>query len=107
MGLFDDLLSQVAGSADAKNLAAKVGLTPEQVERAAIALGQAHPQPGDTVAAAADRTGLPQDALGEIVHQLGGEGALGRFSHLIEAKGGAGIGDMLGGLAGNLFGNRD
>jgi len=58
MGLLDGLLGQVAGNVDIQNLAAKVGLTPDQVEQAVTALGQAHPQPGDTVQTAADQTGL-------------------------------------------------
>jgi len=100
MGLLDGLLGQVAGNVDVQNLAAKVGLTPEQVEQAVTALGQAHPQPGDTVATAADQTGLPQEALEQIVAHIGGEGALGKFAGLLEQQGG-GLGGMLGGLFGD------
>ncbi len=100
MGLLDGLLGQVAGNVDVQNLAAKVGLGPEQVEQAVTALGQAHPQPGDTVATAADQTGLPQDTLQQIVAHIGGEGALGKFAGLLEQNSG-GLGGMLGGLFGN------
>ena len=41
MSIFDELLGQVAQNVDIKNLAAKVGLTPEQVEIAVSALGAA------------------------------------------------------------------
>ncbi len=105
MGILDGLLGQVTGNMDIQNLAAKVGLTPEQVESAVTALGQAHPQPGDTVATAAESTGLPTDKLQDIVAHIGGEGALGKFAGLLgggQSEGG--IGGMLSGMAGNLFG---
>ena len=100
MGLLDGLLGQVAGNVDIQNLAAKVGLSPDQVEQAVTALGAAHPQPGDTVATAADQTGLPQEALQQIVEHIGGEGALGKFAALLgEQQGG------IGGMLGSLFGS--
>src|SRR5690349_17871773 len=74
MSLLDGILNQVAGSATVENLAAKVGLSPEQVEQAVAALGQAHAAPGDTVATAAEQTGIPSDKLQEIVAHIGGEG---------------------------------
>ena len=90
MSLLNGILSQVSDNATVQNLAAKVGLTPEQVEQAVAALGQAHPQPGDTVATAAEQTGLPQDKLQEIVGHIGGEGALGRFASLLQEDGAGG-----------------
>lgn len=94
MSLLNGILSQVSGDATVQNLAAKVGLTPDQVEQAVTALGQAHASEGDTVATAADQTGLPQDKLQEIVGHIGGEGALGQFSSLLQENGGG----ILGGL---------
>lgn len=94
MSLLNGILSQVSGDATVQNLAAKVGLTPDQVEQAVTALGQAHASDGDTVATAADQTGLPQDKLQEIVGHIGGEGALGQFSSLLQENGGG----ILGGL---------
>jgi len=104
MGMLDGLLSQVAENVDVKNLAAKVGLTPEQVESAVTALGQAHTAPGDTVDTAASSTGLPADILHQIVGHIGGEGALGKFAGLLNAQGGDGLLGELGGLASGLFG---
>jgi len=104
MGMLDGLLSQVAENVDVKNLAAKVGLTPEQVESAVTALGQAHAAPGDTVDTAAASTGLPADILQQIVGHIGGEGALGKFAGLLNAQGGDGLLGELGGLASGLFG---
>lgn len=97
MSVLDGLLGQVADNATVQNLAAKVGLQPEQIEQAVAALSQAHPQPGDTVTTAAEATGLPQEKLQEIVSHIGGEGALGRFASLLQQDGEAG-GGILGGL---------
>lgn len=88
MSLLDSILGQVSDNATVQNLAAKVGLTPEQVESAVAALGQAHAQEGDTVQTASAATGLPTDKLNEIVNHIGGEGSLGRFSSLLEGEGG-------------------
>lgn len=106
MSLLDGILSQVNSNVDIKNLAAKVGISPEQAEAAVAALGKAHPQPGSTVDTAAAETGLDSGILGQIVEHIGGENALGQFAGLLGGEGGGGIMDKLGGLAGGLFGNR-
>jgi len=94
MSLLDGILGQLSNNPTVDNLAAKVGLSPEQVEQAVAALGQAHPQPGDTAATAAEQTGLPIDKLQEIIGHIGGEGSLGQFAELLQQDGGG----MLGGL---------
>jgi hypothetical protein len=94
MSLLNGILGQVSETATVQNLAAKVGLSPEQVEQAIAALGQAHAAPGDTVSTAADQTGLPSDKLQEIVGHIGGEGALGRFASLLQQDGGGMLGGM-------------
>jgi hypothetical protein len=104
MGLLDGLLGQVTENVDVKNLAEKVGLTPEQIESAVTALGQAHAAPGDTVATAAESTGLPSDTLQQIVAHIGGEGALGNFAALLGQQGG--VLGQLGGLAEGFFGKK-
>lgn len=101
MSLLDGILSQVTGSASVQGLAAKVGLSPEQVEQAVAALSQAHTAPGDTVATASDQTGLPQDKLQQVMGHLGGEGALGQLAPLLGGAGGEGGG--LGGLLGKFL----
>ena len=63
MSMLDGILGQLSNNPTVENLAAKVGLSPEQVEQAVAALGQAHTAPGDTVATAAGQTGLPTDKL--------------------------------------------
>lgn len=90
MSILNSILGQVSETATVQNLAAKVGLSPEQVEQAVAALGQAHMSEGDTVTTAAEQTGLPQDKLNEIVDHIGGEGALGRFASLLQEDGAAG-----------------
>ena len=94
MSLLDGMLGQLSNNPTVDNLAAKVGLTPEQVEQAVAALGQAHSAPGDTVSTAAQQTGLPQDKLSQIVGHLGGEGALGQFASLLEQNGGGIMGSV-------------
>lgn len=100
MSLLDGILGQVAGNPDIANLAGRIGLTPEQVAAAISALGAAHTQPGDTVAGAAESTGLSPDALQQILGHLGGEGALGNLGALLGGSSGNGLGGMLGGLFG-------
>jgi len=88
MSLLDSILGQVSENTTVQNLAAKVGLTPEQVESAVAALGKAHVEEGDTVQTASESTGLPTDKLNQIVDHIGGEGSLGRFASLVEGEGG-------------------
>ena len=84
MSMLDGLLKQVAGSPDTvADLAQKVGLDPSMVEKAVAALGAAQPQEGDTVELAAEKTGLDAGALGGIMSQLGGEGAVGDLAEKI------------------------
>lgn len=109
MSLLDGLLGQLTGNTTVQNLAARVGMSPEQVESAIASLAQAHAQPTDTVSTAADQSGVPEDKLHEILGQLGGEGALGRLSGMMGAQGGGasgglgGLGGGLGGMLGGLF----
>lgn len=93
MSILDGILSQVAGNANVASLAGKVGLSPQQVEMALAALGQAHQQPGDTVTQASQQTGLPEDKLSQIVGHLGGEGALGSIANTL-AQQGSGLGSI-------------
>ena len=105
MSLLDTVLGQLAGH-DLSGLAGRVGLTPEQVQMALSALHQAHPQPGDTAQVAAQHTGLPVEALQQILGHIGGEGALGQLAGMLGGGGGGsgglgglgGLGGMLGGL---------
>lgn len=107
MSMLDAVLGQLAGQ-DLGGLAGKVGLTPEQVQMALHALGRAQPQPGDTASTAASDTGLPVDAMHQILAQLGGEGGLGQVIGALGGAGGGagggGLGGMLGGLAGMMGG---
>ena len=96
MSIFNSILGQVGGDATIQNLAAKVGLSPEQVEQAVAALGQAHGEEGDTIDTASQATGVSTDKLSEIVQHIGGEGALGRFASLLQEQGGASA--LIGGL---------
>ena len=94
MSILNGLLGQVSDTATIQDLASKVGLSPEQVEQAVAALGQAHAQEGDTVTTAAEQTGLPQNKLQQIVEHIGGEGALGQFASLLQQDGGGILGSL-------------
>jgi hypothetical protein len=118
MSVLDGILGQVTQNVDIRNLAAKVGLSPEQVESAVTALARAHPEPGDTASGAAAATGLPAGKLSEIIDHIGGEGSLGQFASLLQGQEGllGKVGGMLdsdgdgnplndlGGLAQNFLG---
>ena len=107
MGMLDGLLSQLGENVDVANLATKVGLSQEQVEMAMTALGQAHTAPGDTVATAAESTGLSGEVLQQIVSHIGGEGSLGRFAEMLGQSGSeGGIMGTLGGLASSFLGGK-
>ena len=84
MGILDGILGQVAGNLDIGAIAQQAGIDPALAEKAVAALGQAHPEPGSTVEAAAAKTGLDVGTLTGIVAQLGGEGALGQLSGLLK-----------------------
>ncbi len=83
MSLFDSILGQVASNVDVKNLAAKVGIDPDQAESAIAALAAGHQAKGDTIETAAANTGLDAAKLQEIVGHIGGEGALGNFAAML------------------------
>ena len=91
MSLLNSILGQLSGNATIENLAAKVGMSPDQVEAAVAALGQAHGAEGDTVETAAANTGLPADKLQEIVGHIGGEGSLGQFASLLQGDGASSV----------------
>jgi hypothetical protein len=118
MNILDSILGQVSGNATIDNLAAKVGLSPEHVDSAVQALAKHHQMAGDTAEGAAAATGLPLDKMQELITQIGGEGALGKFATMLQTDGAGGIlgaldrdGDGnplndLADMAGGLFGKK-
>lgn len=87
MGLLDGILGQIGGgNVDVGTIAEKVGIDPSTAESAIAALGQAHGEPGDTVEAASQQTGLDADTLNQIVGHLGGEGALGQVAGALQSN---------------------
>lgn len=102
MSIFDGILKSIAGSPDdVANLAAKVGIDPAMAEKAIAALGQAHQMEGDTVEAAAAKTGLPAGTLNTIVQQIGGEGSLMEFANMLKSN------PMAAGILGKLDADGD
>jgi len=106
MSLLDGILAQVNSNVDVQNMAAKIGITPDQAESAIMALARSHVEQGDTIENAAASTGLGSDVLNQIVGHIGGEGSLGEFANLLHGDAGQGILGKLGGLASGLFGSK-
>lgn len=105
MSVFDTILKSIGGAPDdVVNLAAKVGIDPAVAEKAIAALGQAHQQQGDTVEAAAAKTGLPTGTLQQIVEHIGGEGSLTEFANMLDRDGDGNPLDDIAGMAKGLFG---
>ncbi|WEK47647.1 MAG: hypothetical protein P0Y56_04970 [Candidatus Andeanibacterium colombiense] len=105
MSVFDSILKSIGGAPDdVANLAAKVGIDPAVAEKAIAALGQAHQLEGDTVEAAAAKTGLPTGTLRQIVEHIGGEGSLMEFANMLDRDGDGNPLNDIAGMAKGLFG---
>ena len=105
MSVFDTILKGIGGAPDdVANLAAKIGIDPALAEKAIAALGQAHQQQGDTVEAAAAKTGLSTGTLSQIVEHIGGEGSLMEFANMLDRDGDGNPLDDIAGIAKGLFG---
>lgn len=105
MSMLDGILKNIGGAPDdVVNLAKQVGLDPAMVEQAIAALGKTHVMDGDTVGLAAEKTGLPADALNQIVAAIGGEGSLANFASILDRdKDGNPLDDIMD-MAKGLFG---
>lgn len=86
MSLLDSVLSQVGGNLDVASIASRFGIDPALAQQAVTALAGAQPQPGDTIAAAAQQTGIDAGLLAQIAGQLGGEGGLGQIASALAAN---------------------
>lgn len=97
MDFLNNIVGQLGGVDKIAGLAKQVGLSEEQVQSAMAALGKAAPQPGDTVASAAETTGLPMDKLNDLLAQVGGEDALKKVTGFLDRDGdGNPINDIMG-----------
>jgi len=120
MSLLDSILGQVGQGGDIAGIAERLGLDRSLVEKAVSGLAAVHAQPGDTVDAAAAKTGIESGVLGAVLQQLGGAGALGSITDALasnpQAAGllkmfdrdgdGNPVNDILG-MASGLFGKKD
>lgn len=91
MGLFDTLsgmagnldLGSLAGNPQVAELAARIGISPEQVQQVLAVLTQAAAQPGDTAENASNASGVPLDTVRDLLAKMGGgEGPLGGLGNL-------------------------
>ncbi|MGB3738233.1 MAG: hypothetical protein WA948_02650 [Pontixanthobacter sp.] len=106
MGLFDSILSQVSDNPTGKNMAEKMGIDPADAAKAVAALAEAHGQDGDTVQAAAAKTGMNADTLNSIRDHIGDEGSLGKFAAMIDKDGDGNPLNELGDMAKGFFGKK-
>ncbi|MGI4730995.1 MAG: hypothetical protein ACRYFW_04500 [Janthinobacterium lividum] len=96
MSMIDEMVKMLAGH-DVDGLAARIGITPQQVQSALDALGRSRAEPGDTASLAADKTGLPTDSMQQLLALIGGHEGLDRLVPLLGQDGG------LAGLARGFF----
>ncbi len=106
MGLFDSILGQVTNNPTVTNMAEKLGIDPAKAAEAVAALGEAHQEDGDTVALAAEKTGLDTGMLNQIKEQIGGEGSLAKFASMLDKDGDGNPLNDLAGMAKGLFGKK-
>ncbi|AKM10845.1 hypothetical protein [Croceicoccus naphthovorans] len=85
MGLLDQIMGKGGVPFDVENMATKLGIDPALAEKAVVALGQSHQEPGDTVTLASEKTGLDTGILGQIVQHIGGEGSLTEFAGMLNS----------------------
>ncbi|WP_305096598.1 hypothetical protein [Croceibacterium aestuarii] len=104
MSLFDQVLGMAHDHPTLKNMANKIGIEPEEAEKAIAALVEAHHAPEDTVTAASAKTGIDAGVLSQIVEQIGGEGSLAQFKEILDADHDGNPFDDIAGFAGKLFG---
>ncbi len=83
MSLLDSILGQVGQNMDIAGIAGRLGIDPSVAEQAVSALAAAHPQPGDTVDAASDQTGIDSGTMTQVLEQLGGNAALGQLNQVM------------------------
>ncbi|WP_088308025.1 hypothetical protein [Novosphingobium sp. B 225] len=72
---------------DIPGIAQSLGIEHDDAKRGLIALGGAYAEPGDTIASAADATGLQHEVLTGIVEHLGGETGLEQVSQVLMERG--------------------
>lgn len=86
MGLLDGMLGQIGANTDVANLANQLGINPAMAEKAVVALGQSHQEPGDTAQLAAEKTGLDLGTIQQMITAIGGEGSLAQFAQQVTAN---------------------
>ncbi|MGB3795060.1 MAG: hypothetical protein WA957_02010 [Alteraurantiacibacter sp.] len=106
MSIFDQILGAAHNHPTVKNMAEKMGIDQETAERAIAALTEGHQADTDTVTTAAERSGIDQGVLTQVMEQLGGEGSLTSFMQMLDKDHDGSPLDDIAGMAGNLFGKK-
>lgn len=84
MSLLDSVLGQLGGNVDIASIAQQAGIDPSLAQTAVAALGQAHPQEGDTVETASAASGIDTGTLNSVLGALGGTAGLGQVASALQ-----------------------
>lgn len=104
MSIFDQILGAAHNHPTVRNMAEHLGIDQATAERAIAALTEGHHADTDTVATAAERSGIDAGILTQVMEQVGGEGSLARFSQILDADHDGNPFDDIAGFASRLFG---
>ena len=84
MSILDATLARTSSKADTiLGLSIELGMDAALVEKAVMVLARASVSAGDTIEIAAKRTGLPSEALSQVLAALGDEAALSEIAHTL------------------------
>lgn len=104
MSMFDQILGAAHNHPTVKNMAEKLGIDQETAEKAIAALTEGHQADGDTVTHAAERSGIDNGILSQVMEHVGGEGSLSSFMQILDQDDDGNPLDDIAGMAGKLFG---
>ncbi|APE29196.1 hypothetical protein [Aurantiacibacter gangjinensis] len=104
MSIFDQIKNAAHNHPTVKNMAEKIGIDQETAERAIAALTEGHHAEGDTMQVAADKSGIDQGVLSQVMEHVGGEGSLQNFMQILDRDHDGNPLNDITSAAGKLFG---
>lgn len=105
MSILDAILRNTGGAPDdVASVASQAGTDPQTAEKGIAALGKSHHAEGDTIALAAQKTGISPEVLQRIMGAIGGTGGLAKLASMLDRDGDGNPADDVVGMAKGLFG---